>query len=151
MAASLPDWTVTPWIRSLTVTMDRSGANMAELPDGAPPVRHACSRDLELVLELEPPGLQLAKHDGERHELAHARRHHLRIGVLLEQHEIGVGIHQDGVLALVSKPSSFDAAGVLTAMAGRAEIRTAQATATSHQSTRSVHGRTGSERGFKRR
>ena len=46
------------------------------------------------------PGLQLAKHDGERHELAHARRRHQRVGILLEEDEIGVGIHEDGVLGL---------------------------------------------------
>ncbi len=55
---------------------------------------------LELILELEPARLKLAKHDSERHQLAHARRRHERIGVLLEEHEIGVGIHEDGVLGL---------------------------------------------------
>ena len=55
---------------------------------------------LESVLELEPPGLQLAEHDGERHQLAHAGGRSERVGIFLEQHEIGVGIHQDGVLRL---------------------------------------------------
>ena len=73
---------------------------MADPPDGAPPVRHACSLTLNSILELEPPGLQLAKDDGKRHQLAHARRRRQRIGVLLEQHEIGVGIHEHGVLRL---------------------------------------------------
>ena len=55
---------------------------------------------LELVVELEPAGLQLAEHDRKRHQLAHARRRHERVGILLEQHEIGVGIHQQGMLGL---------------------------------------------------
>ena len=55
---------------------------------------------LELILELEPPRFQLAEHDGERHQLAHAGGRRERVGILLEQHEIGVGIHQDGVLRL---------------------------------------------------
>ena len=46
MQASLPDCTVTPRIRSSTLTVELSGANMAELPDGAPPVRQACSLTL---------------------------------------------------------------------------------------------------------
>ena len=55
---------------------------------------------LELVVELEPARLQFAEHDGKRHELAHAGRRHERVGILLEQDEIGVGIHQNGVLRL---------------------------------------------------
>ena len=66
--------------------------------------RAACAPGMlahfELVLELEPPRFQFAEHDGERHELAHAGRRRERIGILLEQHEIGVGIHEDGVLRL---------------------------------------------------
>ena len=46
MQASLPDCTVTPRIRSSTLTVELSGANMAELPDGAPPSRQACSLTL---------------------------------------------------------------------------------------------------------
>ncbi len=56
--------------------------------------------DLELGLEIDPPGLQLAKHDGKGHQLAHARRWRERIGVLLEQDEIGVGIHENGAFRL---------------------------------------------------
>ena len=39
IAASLPDCTVTPWMRSDTLTIELSGANIADEPDGAPPVR----------------------------------------------------------------------------------------------------------------
>ena len=60
---------------------------------------------LELILELEAARLQLAEHDGERHELAHARRRHQRVGILLEEDEIGVGIHEDGVLGLGLEPA----------------------------------------------
>ena len=100
MQASLPDCTVTPWMRSATLTIELSGANMAEPPDGAPPVRQACSAHLELILELDAASLQLAKHERKRHELAHARRRHQRVGILLVEDEIGVGIHEDGVLGL---------------------------------------------------
>ena len=55
---------------------------------------------LELVLELKPAGLQLAEHDRERHQLTHAGRRHERVGILLEQNEIGVGVHEKGVLRL---------------------------------------------------
>ena len=87
-------------MRSATLTIELSGANMAEPPDGAPPVRQACSRHLELILELDAASLQLAKHERKRHELAHARRRHQRVGILLVEDEIGVGIHEDGVLGL---------------------------------------------------
>ena len=57
-------------------------------------------RHLELILELDAASLQLPKHERERHELAHARRRHQRVGILLVEDEVGVGIHEDGVLGL---------------------------------------------------
>ena len=80
---------------------------------------------LELVLELEPPCLQLAEHDGERHQLAHARRRSQRIGVLLEQHEIGVGIHEDGVLGLGLEGAGGAAARTVAATEPAPNARTA--------------------------
>ena len=38
MLASLPDCTAMPWINSSTVTASLIGTNIAEVPDGAPPV-----------------------------------------------------------------------------------------------------------------
>jgi hypothetical protein len=55
---------------------------------------------LELVVELDMARFQLAKHDGKRHELAHARRRHERVRILLIEDEIGIGIHENGVLGL---------------------------------------------------
>ena len=43
MQASLPDWMITPCIRSSTLTRLLSGANMVEPPEGAPPLRQAFS------------------------------------------------------------------------------------------------------------
>ncbi|OWK18275.1 hypothetical protein AJ88_03485 [Mesorhizobium amorphae CCBAU 01583] len=43
MQPSLAACTVTPWIRSPTLTADLSLANMVDVPDGAPPVRQAFS------------------------------------------------------------------------------------------------------------
>ena len=43
MQASLPDWIITPCIRSLTLTRLLSAANIAEPPEGAPPLRQAFS------------------------------------------------------------------------------------------------------------
>ena len=43
MQASLPDWIITPCIRSRTLTRLLSAANIAEPPDGAPPLRQAFS------------------------------------------------------------------------------------------------------------
>jgi hypothetical protein len=55
---------------------------------------------LELIFELDVPCLKLAEDDGECHQLAHACRRHELVCLLLVEHEIGVGIHQDGVLGL---------------------------------------------------
>src|SRR5262249_24868660 len=55
---------------------------------------------LELIFELDMPGPEFAEHNGKRHQLAHACGRHELIRLLLEQHEIGVGIHEDGVLGL---------------------------------------------------
>ena len=43
MQASLPDWIITPCNRSRTLTRLFSAANIAEPPDGAPPLRQAFS------------------------------------------------------------------------------------------------------------
>ena len=90
---------------------------MAELPDGAPPVAPGVLAHLELVVELDMARLQLAKHDGKRHELAHARRRHQRVGILLVEDEIGIDIHENGVLGLGVE----DAAGALVAADAGAE------------------------------
>src|SRR4029077_17397141 len=55
---------------------------------------------LELVVGLDMARFQLAKHDGKRHELAHARRRHQRIRILLVKDEIGVDINKDGMFGL---------------------------------------------------
>ena len=43
MQASLPDWIITPCSRLSTLTRLLSAANIAEPPDGAPPLRQAFS------------------------------------------------------------------------------------------------------------
>jgi len=43
MQASFPDWIITPCRRSRTLTRLFSAANIAEPPDGAPPLRQAFS------------------------------------------------------------------------------------------------------------
>ncbi len=55
---------------------------------------------LECVVELEPSGFELTKQDGKRHQLAHACRRSQNIRLLLEQHQILVGVEQDGVFRL---------------------------------------------------
>ena len=55
MQASLPDWTTMPWIKSLTLTSDLRFTNMADVPEGPPPVRQACSETLNVVSILSVP------------------------------------------------------------------------------------------------
>ena len=55
---------------------------------------------LELIFEFDVPRLELAEDYGECHQLAHACRWHELVCRLLVEHEIGVGIHQKGVLGL---------------------------------------------------
>ena len=129
MAASLPDWTVMPWIRS---PIAHHGVERRE--HGRPAGRRAPGppgmlAHLELILELEPPRFQLAEHDGKRHQLAHAGRRRQRVGILLEQHEIGVGIHEDGVLGLGLEGAWRGAARAGAAATSRRRARARRLTA----------------------
>jgi hypothetical protein len=54
--------------------------------------------DQELVIEAEAARLQPFEHHDHGHDLAHAGRMHEFVGVLLEQHLAGPGVHQDGLL-----------------------------------------------------
>ena len=57
MAASLPDWTTRPWMRSDTAMRLFRAANMVEPPDLAPPARHAFSDTTKVSSSFSRPSL----------------------------------------------------------------------------------------------
>ena len=57
MAASLPDCTMMPLISSSTFALVPTGTNIAEVPDGAPPLRQAFSLIRYSSVSLTSPAL----------------------------------------------------------------------------------------------
>ena len=100
MQASLPDCTMMPWISSLIGVLLLIGMNIADVPDGAPPVRQAFSLVWNSSSSLTLPSFRARNSDGERHELAHARGRHEIVGSLLKQHRSRLGVDQDRILGL---------------------------------------------------
>ena len=87
MAASLPDCTMTPRIRSSTLTVLPSCTNIFE-----PCIRQAFSRHRQLVVQLQPALLELVIHEVQRHQLGHRRRRHLVVRLLFQQRGAGVEV-----------------------------------------------------------
>jgi hypothetical protein len=58
-------------MRSDTLTIELSGANIDDLREGASPMRRACSLAGNCVFERDVAGLKLTENDGKRHPLAH--------------------------------------------------------------------------------
>ena len=59
--ASLPDCTAMPWISSLTVTLVLTGTIIADVPDGAPPLRQALTLIVNSSVVLMRPDLMARK------------------------------------------------------------------------------------------
>ena len=73
---------------------------MADVPDGAPPLRQAFTLMRNSSSSLICPVFKRLEDDSQRHELAHAGRRHQLVGVVLEQHCARIGIHQDRLAGL---------------------------------------------------
>ena len=70
---------------------------MADVRDGAPPLRQALVLTLNSVGRLEPACRDLVEHHLRGHQLGEAGRRNQVVGPLLEQHAAAVGVDQDGV------------------------------------------------------
>ena len=100
MAASLPDWTMMPLSSSSTLAFLPTGTIIADVPEGAPPLRQAYSLMKNSSSSLISPGFQRLEGHRQQHELAHAGGIHEVVGAALEDDGAGFGIHQDGVRRL---------------------------------------------------
>ena len=93
-AASLPDCTMTPWIRSSTLTLVPTSTNIFE-----PPMRQAFSLTGSVSSSVSVPSARCVEDQVHRHHLGHRRRMGQLVGVLLEQHGAGVLVDQDRPVA----------------------------------------------------
>ncbi len=78
--------------------------------------------DRQLVIELSPPLLQIVEDEISGHHLAHRRRRHALLGVLVEQNRTGIRLHHKGMGRLcVDWAGGRFRHGVLRGIGGAAE------------------------------